>query len=131
MSKEQLKHWIRDGEGVYSTRTERDIERNRKGNFELVLHDEKGELLKGAQVSVEMTDIDFNFGANIFMLGEYSDEQRNRMYEEKFLAVFNSASVPLYWEGSEPKQNYLRYDKDTPRDCYRRPPADAVRDFCK
>ena len=131
MGRKELEQWLRDGECVYTARADRDIERHRKGDFELVLYDEKGELLKGAQVEAQMLDIDFNFGANIFMLGEYESEEKNRLYEEKFLALFNSASVPLYWEGTEPREGYLRYDRDTPRDVYRRPPGDAVRDFCK
>ncbi len=124
--------YLKDGEAYYKTRTDRDIENNRKGDFELILIDKDGNPLKDGQViNAVMTDLDFNFGANIFMLGEYETNERNKEYEDKFCAIMNTATVPLYWEGTEPKKDYLRYDKGTPRDVYRRPPADEVVEFCK
>lgn len=131
MTENKVYQYIKDGESAFSARADRDIERNRKGDFELVISDAEGNPVKGAKVNVRMTQIDFNFGANIFMLGEYDTDEQNRRYEEEFCKLFNSAAVPLYWEGTEPTRGYLRYSTDTKRDCYRRPPADAVRDFCR
>ena len=130
MSIQKLEQWLKDGETVYNTRVDRDIERNRKGDFEIYVFDKDSTPLK-ADIHAKMTDIDFNFGANIFMLGEYEQAEKNKAYEEKFCALFNSATIPLYWEGTEPQEGYLRYDADAKRDCYRRPPADAVAAFCK
>ena len=131
MEKNAIYNFLERSESVYSARADRDIEINRKGNFELILRDKNGEIIKNARVRVKLDDLDFNFGANIFMLGEYKNEERNRLYEEKFLNIFNSASIPLYWGGTEPRQNYLRYTEDTPRDVFRRPPLDTVIKFCK
>lgn len=131
MTENQVYRYIKDGEHVFNARADRDIEINRKGDFTLILTDSNGQPLRNAKVTAKLTDIDFNFGANIFMLGEYDIEEENRRYEEKFLKIFNSAAVPLYWEGTEPQKGYLRYDADSKRECYRRPPADYVRDFCK
>lgn len=130
MTENRIYQYIKDGESTFSARADRDIEQNRKGNFELLISDADGNPVKGANVRARMTQIDFNFGANIFMLGEYDTEEQNKRYEEEFCKLFNSAAVPLYWEGTEPQQDRLRYNADTKRDCYRRPPADAVRDFC-
>ena len=131
MTENKVYQYIKDGESAFFSRADRDIERNRKSNFELVISDAQGNPVKNAEVAVHMTQIDFNFGANIFMLGEYDTEEENRRYEKEFCKLFNSASVPLYWEGTEPRRGYLRYSADSKRDCYRRPPADAVRDFCR
>lgn len=131
MTENKVYQYIMDGEHIYSSRTERDIERNRKGDFDIVITNQNGDPVKNAKVAADMSQIDFNFGANIFMLGEYDTDEENKRYERKFCKIFNSASVPLYWEGTEPTQGYLRYDADTKRDIYRRPPADAVRDFCR
>lgn len=131
MTENKVYRYIKDGEGAFSARADRDIERNRKGNFELVISDAAGNPVKNARITAHMTKIDFNFGANIFMLGEYGTAEKNRLYEEKFCKLFNSATVPLYWEGTEPRRGCLRYDSSAKRDCYRRPPADAVRDFCR
>ena len=131
MTENKVYQYIKDGERIYSSRAERDIERNRKGDFDLIITDRNGKPVKNAKVIVNMSQIDFNFGANIFMLGEYDTDEENKRYEKEFCKIFNSASVPLYWEGTEPTRGYLRYDADTKRDIYRRPPADAVRDFCR
>lgn len=124
--------FIKDGEECYKERADRDIEINRKGNFEIIAVDKNGNLLPDGQIAdIKMTDLDFNFGANIFMLGEYEEPEKNLAYENEFCGIFNTATVPLYWEGTEPKKDYLRYDKGIPRDCYRRPPADEVVEFCQ
>lgn len=72
---------------------------------------------------------DFDFGCNTFMLGQYDDEEKNELYKEKWVRLFNTGVIPFYWEGTEPRQGYLRYDADTPNDVYRRPPVDAVCGF--
>ncbi len=88
MTENQVYKYIKDGEHVFNARANRDIEINRKGNFELILTDTEGNPLKNVKVTAKLADIDFNFGANIFMLGEYDTEEENRRYEEKFLKIF-------------------------------------------
>ncbi len=130
MEKEMYRH-IRAGENYVKSRVDADIERNRKGLFELILC-ENGKPIEGkVEVRAKMTDIDFNFGANIFMLNQYDTDAQNRLYEEKFTKLLNSASIPLYWEGTEAVEGQLRYSADTPNDIYRRPPADMTADFCE
>ena len=129
MEKEIYK-FIREGEDYVNDRAERDIESNRKGLFELIFS-ENGKPVDNASVEAHMTDIDFNFGANIFMLNQYETDDENRRYESEFTKLFNSAAIPLYWEGTEPVEGVLRYSADTPNDVYRRPPADMVADFCE
>ncbi len=130
MSK-KIRKFMADSEVYYNERVDHEIERNRKGNFEIVLKNKKGETLTGEyKVEVELDRIDFNFGSSMFMLDEYDDEERNTKYKEKFVNIFNSATIPLYWEGTEPTEGYLRYDASTPHDIYRRPPADCVAKFC-
>ena len=123
--------YIRAGEDYVRDRADAEIERNRKGLFELVLC-ENGQPIGGdVRVEARMTDIDFNFGANIFMLNQYDTDAENRRYEKEFTKIFNSAAIPLYWEGTEPVESVLRYSADTPNNVYRRPPADFVADFCE
>ena len=95
--KEKLESYLKESEEIYRTRTDRDIEQNRKGSFELILTDTHGKPLENCTVTAEMTALDFNFGCNIFMLGEYDSPEKNRLYEEKFTALFNTATLPLYW----------------------------------
>lgn len=122
---------IEKGKDIVNTRIVSDIQRNRKGNFELIFRDKSGEKLENIDIKIDLEQIDFNFGANIFMLGEYDEKERNKNYESLFCNLFNSATIPLYWEGTEPVKDYLRYDKGTKRDIYRRPPASETVEFCK
>ncbi len=96
--REQIYNYMKDGEDVYRARADRDIEINRKGDFELILTDKNGNSLNDGQIiNAELTDLDFNFGANIFMLGEYDEPERNSAYEKEFCGLFNTATIPLYW----------------------------------
>ena len=38
------------------------------------------------------------------MLEQYETEEKNHLYEKEFLKIFISASIPLYWEGTEPQE---------------------------
>ena len=130
MEKEIYRH-LRAGEDYYKDRCDADIERFRKGLFELIVVENGKPVTGEVTVEAHMTDIDFNFGANIFMLNQYDTDAQNRLYEEKFTKLFNSAAIPLYWEGTEPAEGQLRYAKETPNDVYRRPPADMAAEFCR
>jgi len=130
MMKEKLEILLKESDAIYRERTDRDIEQNRKGSFELILTDVDGTPLSNGTVTVEQTSHDFNFGCNIFMLGEYNSLWKNKLYEEKLTSLFNTATLPLYWEGTEPQEGYLRYRKDAPHDVYRRPPLEETIEFC-
>ena len=126
----QIYNFIRAGESYVKDRVDTGIERSRKALFGLVIADGGKPVSGDVTVEARMTDIDFNFGANIFMLNQYEDE-RDEMYKKEFTKLLNSAAIPLYWEGTEPTRGNLRYSADTPNDVYRRPPADIVADFCE
>ena len=106
------------------------IEKYRKGNFSVTVSS-NGEPLGDAVVSYKLKKLDFEFGCNIFMLDQYGDETRQELYLNQWRRIFNTAVVPLYWEGTEPEQGKLRYSKDTDVDIYRRPAADRVVEYCK
>lgn len=131
MSIQEISSYIRDGIAVLSRRTNRDIEKNRKNNFTIVIKTKDGDVLNDVDVKLTLKKHDFDFGANIFMLGQYDEDRTNNLYEKEFLKIFNTAVVPLYWEGTEPKQNFLRYSSKAISEMYRRPPVDYVIDFCK
>ena len=113
----------------FDSRYEKDLEKNRKSDFTInVLKD--GKPVK-AKISYCIKKHDFDFGCNIFMLDQYETKEEQDIYYEQWLKLFNTAVIPFYWEGTEPKKGYLRYSADTPNDVYRRPPADKVVEFCR
>lgn len=117
------------GRDYYLERADRDIEKYRKGDFSvIVLKDGKP---YDTEISYKMKKIDFEFGCNLFMLDQYDNSAEQERYFELWKNLFNTAVVPLYWEGTEPKQDYLRYTRDSDNDVYRRPAAQKVIDYCK
>ena len=107
-------------------RIQEGIEKNRKGNFTL-----KTSLKAGEKVSVKLNNHKFRFGCNMFMLDEIPDDkQKNETYKEKLKDVFNLATVPFYWDATEPEEGKTRYAKDSEK-VYRRPPADLCVEFCE
>lgn len=109
-------------------RIDQGIERNRKGDAVLQLVGKDGKPLAGAAVEIRQKSHEFLFGCNAFVLGQM--KEYNEKYEKAFVKLFNFATVPFYWEGTEPEQGALRYAEGSP-DRWRRPPADRYLPFAK
>ncbi len=112
----------------YEERANRDIDKYRKGNFSIKITKDAKPV--NAEVHYKLKKIDFEFGCNIFMLDQYDDPERQEQYLEQWKHLFNTAVVPLYWEGTEPSKGELCYEKGS-SEMYRRPPADRVVEYCK
>lgn len=125
-----IKEHLERGREYYLSRAPKEIEKNRKGDFCLDFVCD-GKPIKNARVRFDLARHDYNFGSNIFMLDQYDTEEENQKFLSLWKGLFNTAVVPLYWEGTEPVQGALRYDADAADDIYRRPPAEKVLNFCK
>ncbi|OGV69252.1 MAG: hypothetical protein A2283_03565 [Lentisphaerae bacterium RIFOXYA12_FULL_48_11] len=106
------------------------IENNRKGDANIVVMDANGHPVKGVSLDIQQQKHAFLFGCNAFVLGQLESPERNRQYEETFTRIFNFATVPIYWKGTEPKQGALRY-KEGCDDIWRRPPVDRFIPFAR
>ena len=106
-----------------SARIEKNIEKYRKGDVVLDVVDSSGKPVAGANVDVKQTRHEFLFGCNAFVLGQLASPELNARYEEAFTNIFNFATVPFYWEGTEPTKGELRYSEPA-RDIWRRPQPD-------
>lgn len=109
---------------------DRNIRAHRLGDATVELVGPGGAPAAGAQVEIEQLGHEFLFGCNAFVLGQLATPEKNRLYEERFARLFNFATVPFYWEGTEPAQGELRYAEGG-RDMWRRPPADRYLPFAK
>jgi GH35 family endo-1,4-beta-xylanase len=105
------------------------IEKYRKGDMEITLVDNNGKPIPNAKVSICQKTHEFKFGANLFMLNQFETAEKNQKYKECFCELFNMATLPFYWNATEPEKGKLRYTKDSEY-IYRRPPIDACLDFC-
>lgn len=100
------------------------IEKNRKGDFTV-------RATPGETVTVRLKKHKFRFGCNMFMLDEIPDDPaKNEIYKEKLSEFFNMATVPFYWDATEPEEGKTRYAADSAK-IYRRPPTDLCVDFCE
>lgn len=106
------------------------IETNRKGNATLIVTDTDGKPIRGAKVTVKQKNHEFRFGANLFMLDELETAEKNESYKKAFADLFNMATLPFYWNATEPERGHTRYAKDSEK-IYRRPPIDLCIDFCE
>lgn len=99
------------------------IEKNRKGNFVVKTNAKK--------VKVTLKNHKFRFGCNLFMLDEFPDgPNKNVIYRQKFKEVFNLATLPFYWDATEPEEGKTRYEIGSPA-LYRRPPVDLCIKYCE
>lgn len=105
------------------------VDKYRKGDLEITLIDQQGNAIPNVKISVKQKNHEFRFGANIFMLDQFETEEKNKLYEKYFCDVFNMATLPFYWNSTEPEKGKLRYEKGCEY-MYRRPPIDLCIEFC-
>lgn len=111
-------------------RIEQDTRRHRMSFATLRIVDQQSKPLSNVEIEIAQISHDFLFGANIFMLGGFGTPDRNRRFEQMFVGLFNFATVPFYWSDLEPERGKPRFAKDS-APIYRRPPPDAVLEFCE
>ena len=106
------------------------IEKYRKGNAEIVIKDKNGAPVPNARIKAVQKNHEFRFGANIFMLDEFENEEKNQKYREYFADIFNIATLPFYWKDLEPTMGNRRFAKDSEK-IYRRPAIDLCIEYCR
>lgn len=92
------------------------IREHRMGDLTITVRDAGGNPVANAQVRATQVSHDFLFGASIAGYKQFSDPAKNAAYEQKFLDLFNYATVPMYWNLMEPVQgqpNYTHFDAMT------------------
>lgn len=122
--------YFEEQKSMLDLRVKTGIEMYRKGDARIVLKSAGGSLPENIMVEVEQKTHEFKFGANVFMLDEFENEEKNAIYREKFAKLFNLATVPFYWSDLEPEEGKPRYAKDSPK-IYRRPAPDLCVEYCK
>ncbi|GAB4136419.1 endo-1,4-beta-xylanase [Thermopirellula anaerolimosa] len=106
------------------------IDRYRKETVRCQVLGSEGMPVPHVQVEARQETHAFLFGCNAFVLGQLDSSEKNRKYEDAFVHLFNFATVPFYWEGTEPVEGELRYAEGS-RDIWRRPPPDRFLSWAK
>lgn len=122
--------WFENQKGFMEDKVNAGIEQNRKGYAYITVVDSEGKPVPNAIVKVNQKSHEFKFGANLFLLDEFENEEKNALYKKLFAGTFNMATLPFYWDATEPEKGKLRYDKDSPKR-YRRPAIDLCMEFCE
>lgn len=110
-------------DAALNARIDANIARYRQSEVTIEVVDAAGRPVPDAQVEVSQTSHAFLFGCNAFVLGQLEPAELEARYEAAFRKLFNFATMPLYWAGTEPTEGELRY-ADPCRDIWRRPPGD-------
>lgn len=111
-------------------RIDEGIRLHRQSDAVVRVTDYAGKPLPDVKVVAEQHDSPFQFGSNIFKLGDYPSAELNRGYEDAFCALFNGATVPFYWRTLEPEPGRLRFAEHSVP-IARRPPPDRAVKFCE
>nr|WMX25209.1 endo-1,4-beta-xylanase [uncultured bacterium] len=106
------------------------IDKYRKGYGNIVVKDKRGNPVSNIKIKLKQKTHEFKFGANLFMLDELETDEKNQIYKKCFADVFNMATLPFYWEATEPGRGKTRYDKNSEK-IYRRPAIDLCIEFCE
>lgn len=106
------------------------IDKYRKGYGNIVVKDNRGNPVSNIKIKLKQKTHEFKFGANLFMLDELETDEKNEAYKKYFADTFNMATLPFYWDATEPEKGKTRYDKDSEK-LYRRPPIDLCIEFCE
>ena len=72
----EIRRYLREGESYVRNRAIADIERTREGLFELRFFKNGKPVQQNLRAVLKQTDLDFNFGANIFMLDSMKRKKR-------------------------------------------------------
>ena len=106
------------------------IEQNRKGYAQITVKDKNKNPVSGVKIAIKQKTHEFKYGANLFMLDEFDTQEKNELYRRYFKEAFNMATLPFYWDATEPECGKTRYAKDSEK-MYRRPAIDLCMEFCQ
>lgn len=87
------------------------IDTHRKGTLRVQARNVQGQPIAGATVTVQQLSHAFRFGASIAGLNSFSGSTLNASYANKFKAVFNYATVPVYWSLIEPQPGVYDFSR--------------------
>jgi GH35 family endo-1,4-beta-xylanase len=88
------------------------IQQYRTGPAEIRVLDRDGQPLKHTAVRVRLVSHEFKLGCNAFLLGNAVgpaiDPALLRIYEDRFAALLNYATLPFYWGLYEPEKGHTK-----------------------
>ena len=118
----------RDYWNAHRAQCEADIEVVRKSNGRIVITDENGSPMPGAECLIRQTGSDFVWGCSGLSLGQLGSMEAE--YDAKLAEIFNMVTTTFCPGAMRPEPDVWRFDEDS-AEIYRRPPSDRVLAFCR
>lgn len=103
------------------------IEKNRKGDFCVLIQDKNGAPLD-AKITVKQRKHKFDFGCNALLLG--SLDSGENIYRNAITNIFNMVTTTFCWNITELSEGVFRFDEGI-KEIFRRPPAERVLKFAR
>ena len=97
----------------WEERVNHGIELYRKGYADITVKDKDGNTIPDAKIKLTQKTHEFKFGANLFMLDELETDEKNEKYKKYFADTFNMATLPFYWDATEPEKGKARPKRNT------------------
>ncbi len=120
---------LKENDEVLKRRAYADIAANRMTTTRISLN-YGGKPAAGVIIRIKQKSHDFGFGCNLFLLNQFSDVEDNVKYQSSVAKVFNTATLPFYWNAVEPEQDKPRYTADS-FNIFRRPAPDICVEYCR
>ena len=89
---------------AWKAEAQKRIEQHRQADARVVVLDQDGKALAGAQVEIEQLQHRFLFGCNIFLWGRAGGESDEQQYRERFAELLNYATLGFYWPSYERRE---------------------------
>lgn len=86
------------------------IDRYRKADAEIRILDSRGRRLSHVQVDAEQIRHSFLFGCAALSLLKHADPAKEKLYQQRFGALFNFATVLTYWQDTDPAPDRRNLD---------------------
>ncbi len=86
------------------------IPANRKAKIRIIIEDKNGNPIGNEKMHIDLQKHKFLFGCGAFDINNYmntDDEEQKKFFEDrtnKWLDVFNYATLPFYWGQFEPEE---------------------------
>ena len=95
MNRKEIMQLFDEKRDMTEARVKAGIEQNRKGLCKINFCDKDGKPVNSVKVKASQKSHEFRFGANIFMLDEFENDEKNLIYRKNFKEICNMATLRM------------------------------------
>lgn len=84
-----------ENKSYIKAKSDEGIKQNRIGKYKIRVEDANGVPLKNVLLHIKQKNHEFKYGANIFMLDEFENDEKNLIYRKNFKEICNMATLRM------------------------------------